>query len=75
MIAKLTDTSLEAVQSKFSAGRPQPSGALKRPKTTGQAMDKAQVEYQRLQDHLLAMLLMQPKLRGLAEGLPAGILH
>jgi hypothetical protein len=36
---------------------------LKRPRNINGPRDKAQVEYQRLQDHLLAMLLMQPKLR------------
>src|SRR5579862_7523878 len=61
-IAKLTDTSLEAVQSKFATDN-SPQKILKRPKDTAQQLDKKQIEYQRLQDHLLGMLLMQPKLR------------
>ena len=61
-IAKLTDTSFEAVTAKF-ANQPPQQTMLKRPKTSGPAVDKAQAEYQRLQDHLLAMLLMQPKIR------------
>ncbi|HVS79192.1 MAG TPA: DNA primase [Candidatus Saccharimonadales bacterium] len=61
-IAELTDTSLEAVRAKF-AGEPASRPVLRRPKITNQAIDKNQVEYQRLQDHLLAMLLMQPALR------------
>jgi DNA primase len=65
-IAKLTDTSLEAVKAKF-ANEPSARTVLKRPKTNGTAVDKAQVEYQRLQDHLLAMTLMQPKIRGLIK--------
>jgi DNA primase len=65
-IAKLTDTSLEAVKAKF-INAPTPQTVLRRPKTTAAPIDKAQVEYQRLQDHLLAMLLMQPKLRNLIE--------
>jgi len=64
-IAQLTDTSLEAVQAKF-ASADAPQTILKRPKNQAAALDKAQVEYQRLQDHLLAILLMQPKLRQLA---------
>lgn len=65
-IAKLTDTSLEAVKAKF-INEPTAQTVLKRPKTTNTPIDKAQVEYQRLQDHLLAMLLMQPKLRNLIK--------
>jgi DNA primase len=65
-IAKLTDTSFEAVQAKF-INEPTPERILKRPKNTGAQIDKAQLEYQRLQDHLLAMLLMQPKLRPLIK--------
>jgi DNA primase len=65
-IAKLTDTSFEAVQSKFS-GPAQPAAALKKPKANQTLIDKAQLEYQRLQDHLLSMLLAQPKLRSLAK--------
>jgi len=61
-IAQLTDTSLEAVRAKF-ANDPPAAQVLRRPKSFGTPIDKAQVEYQRLQDHLLAMLLMQPKLR------------
>ncbi|MGH7157392.1 MAG: DNA primase [Candidatus Saccharimonadales bacterium] len=65
-IAKLTDTSLDAVKAKFATGSA-PQVVLKRPKNLA-ALDKTQVEYQRLQDHLLAMLLMQPKLRTLITG-------
>lgn len=63
-IAKLTDTSLEAVQAKY-ANQPAPQVVLRRPKNTTTDLDKAMVEYQRLQDHLLAIALMQPKLRKL----------
>jgi len=62
-IAKLTDTSLDAVKAKFSNAST-PQVILKKPKTITQ-LDKDQIEYQRLQDHLLAMMLMQPKLRPL----------
>jgi DNA primase len=65
-IAKLTDTSLEAVKQKF-ANEPTQQQVLRRPKNINSPLDKQQVEYQRLQDHLLAMLLMQPKLRPLIK--------
>jgi DNA primase len=63
-IAELTDTSLAAVQSKFKI-QDQPAQNLKKAKASPAQIDKAQVEYQRLQDHLLAMALVQPKLREL----------
>jgi DNA primase len=63
-IAKLTDTSLEAVKAKFD-NEPTAQKVLKRPKNIDTLIDKAQMEYQRLQDHLLSMLLMQSKLRHL----------
>jgi DNA primase len=65
-IAKLTDTSLEAVQAKFS-DEPAARVILKRPKTADTPLDKAQIEYLRLQDHLLSMLLLQPQLRDLIK--------
>jgi len=65
-IAKLTDTSLEAVKAKFTH-EPAAQVVLKRPKTADTPLDKAQVEYQRLQDHLLSMLLLQPQLRDLIK--------
>jgi len=64
--ARLTDTSFEAVKAKF-AHQPTAQQVLRRPKTANTPIDKAQVEYRRLQDHLLAMLLMQPKLRRLIK--------
>lgn len=66
IIAKLTDTSLEAVQAKFSH-QPETLKALKRAKVSNAPLDKTQVEYQRLQDHLLSMLLAQPKLRKITK--------
>ena len=65
-IAKLTDTSLEAVKAKFG-NEPSVRAILKRPKTNGAPIDKAQVEYQRLQDHMLAMALVQPKVRAVIK--------
>jgi DNA primase len=65
-IAKLTDTSLDAVKAKFT-DQPATQVVLKRPRATDTPLDKVQVEYQRLQDHLLSMLLLQPPLRDLIE--------
>jgi len=67
-IAKLADTSLEAVQAKFATrGEDLPVVRLKRAKVQFGPIDSQTVEYQRLQDHLLAMALMQPKLRDLLK--------
>lgn len=65
-IAELTDTSFSAVQAKFAVQPTVPKN-LKKPKSNLAAPVKAEVEYQRLQDHLLAMALMQPKLRDLLK--------
>ena len=67
-IAELTDTSFEAVNAKFSR-QPETLRPLKRLKPSTGISDKAQVEYQRLQDHLLSMFLLQPKLRRLAKAI------
>ncbi len=65
-IAELTDTSLHAVESKFATPTAK-TDSLKKPKADLTILDKTQVEYQRLQDHLLAMFLMQPKIRELLQ--------
>lgn len=71
-IAELTDTSLEAVQAKF-VGRPAPQQLFKKSKYQPGKLDVVAVEYQRLQDHLLGMMLAVQKLRGLAADLPEEI--
>lgn len=61
-IAQLTDTSLAAVQAKFAGGgEPQPM--FRKSQVQPGIIDAIAVEYQRLQDHFLGMLLLQPKLR------------
>jgi DNA primase len=67
-IAELTDSSFEAVKSKLDSK----SGSghqlrQRKPKVQPGPIDHAVVEYQKLQDHLLAMALMQPKLRDLLK--------
>lgn len=68
-IAKLTESSLETVRKRMSGGADQPAIRLKKGKITPGQTDRAAVEYQRLQDHLLAMTLSRPKLRHLLKGL------
>lgn len=63
-IAELTDTSLEAVKAKY-INRPEPQPLFKKPKVASADFAVVAVEYQRLQDHFLAMALAQPKLRSL----------
>lgn len=65
-IAELTNTSFEAVQSKF-IGQPKEQTLFKKPKLRSEPIDVIAVEYQRLQDHFLAMLLFEPKLRWLLK--------
>lgn len=66
LVAKATDTSLEAVQAKLSAGgAPSMSMSRKKPAPSATQLDKNVVEQRRLQDHFLAMTLMQPKIRTL----------
>lgn len=68
-VAELTDTSLEAVKEKLLTGPQQPKPTLKKPVESPKTDTKLELEYQKLQDHFLAMILLQPKLRDLAEGL------
>jgi len=66
LIAKETDSSFEAVKAKLDS-KPLELIAtrLKKPKVAFGPLDAATIEYRRFQDHLLAMVLMQPKLRDL----------
>jgi DNA primase len=65
-IAGLVDSSLEAVKAKLERRTTRPAEIrYKKAKTPLNTPDKQLVEYQRLQDHFLAMTLMQPQLRDL----------
>jgi DNA primase len=66
-IAEITETSLEAVRSKLISKPAELETRRKKPKVGPKALDRASVEYQRLQDHLLAMTLVQPKIRHLLD--------
>lgn len=64
-IAELADTTLEAVQAKFSGQKPAEE-PLRRAKNAVE-IDQTAVERQRLQDHLLAMAISVPNIRKLTE--------
>ena len=64
-LAELTGSSIEAVRAKF-AGQKAESSPLKKTKTKPVA-DGSQIEQQRLENHLLSITLMQPKLRSSLE--------
>jgi DNA primase len=66
LIAKLSDSSLDAVKAKLERKTPQPiETRYKKAKVQLEPTDREVMEQQRLQDHLLAMTLMQPPLRDL----------
>jgi DNA primase len=66
-IAEITETSFEALQAKLLSKPASEQARQKKPKVQQQAINRNEVEYQRLQDHFLAMALMQPRVRGLIE--------
>jgi DNA primase len=66
-IAEITETSLEAVQAKLSTVPKAEQPRQKKLRVEPQAINRTDAEYQRLQDHFLGMMLMQPKLRGLIK--------
>lgn len=69
-IAELTDTSFEAMKAKFGSATGD-NQILKKRKNQALAepLDLGLVDYHKLQDHLLAMTLMQPKLRDLLKNI------
>ena len=64
-LAELADSSLDAIRAKFSLQKVEKT-TLRKPKSQ-LIVDRENIEQQRLQDHLLAMALMQPKFRPLLE--------
>lgn len=65
-IAQKTGVSIEALQTKFTAGAA-PRKQLKKPARTAEQDDQAYLEWAKAQDHLLALTLMRPKLRDQLE--------
>ena len=61
-LAKLTNASLEAIRAKFSAEKVEKT-PLRKARSKPVKVDPGSIEQQRLQDHLLSMALMQPKIR------------
>lgn len=67
-VAEAADTSLEAIRAKLKAGGEQATtAARKKPAASAAQLDKETIEQQKLQDHFLAMALMQPKIRNLLK--------
>jgi DNA primase len=66
-IAEITETSLEAMNAKLNTKPAQQEVRQKKVKAPQKSPDRANIEYQRLQDHFLAMALMQPKVRNLLK--------
>jgi len=64
ILAKMTDSSLEAISAKFASKKAEKI-TLRKPKIKTLPPDPSIIEQQRLQSHFLAMVLMQPKLRPL----------
>ncbi|PJE65723.1 DNA primase [Candidatus Saccharibacteria bacterium CG10_big_fil_rev_8_21_14_0_10_47_8] len=64
-IAKLTDSSYEAVRSKMESSASNDITPRRKIPKNQPNTSRSELEYQRLQDHFLAMVLMQPKLRDL----------
>ncbi len=82
-LAEMTNSSLDAVRSKFSSEKAE-TISLRRPKVQPKQVEQSALEQQRLQDHLLSMNLMQPKLRSILsdcrpeffdEGAPRALLE
>ncbi|MBI2592298.1 DNA primase [Candidatus Saccharibacteria bacterium] len=70
LVAEVADASLEAVKSKLKSGGGQTITALrKQPAAKADQEDKNLLEQQKLQDHFLAMMLMQPKVRQLLKNM------
>lgn len=66
-IAKLTDSSYEAMRAKMDSGTSGESAPRRKIPKNQPNVSRSELEYQRLQDHFLAMVLMQPKLRNLLD--------
>ncbi len=70
LVAEVANTSLDAIKAKLKSGSAETvSMSRKKPAPSAAQLDKNVVEYQRLQDHFLAMTLMQPKIRDLLKNM------
>lgn len=70
-VAEVADTSLEAVKAKLGKSEDAVTVPRRRAKVEPAKLEQEQVEYQKLQDHMLAIIFMQPAVRDLATGLQA----
>lgn len=67
-IAELTDSSLAAIKAKLTH-QPSLERVVRRKTATPAPVERGTLEYQRLQDHLLAMVLAKSKLRPVLDAL------
>lgn len=75
-LASAADTSLEALQAKLDGKQlAGPTPRMKQVKAPAVVDEAATREYRRLQNHLLAMILMQPALRGITESIESEIIE
>ncbi len=71
LVAKLTDSTFEAVKAKLDKSPGEPVPPRRAVKAQPVEPDRDALEFQKLQDHFLAIIFMQPSLRGLAKDLKA----
>ena len=69
LVAKLANTTFEAVKAKLGESAEPATIVRRAPKVDPAVADRDQIEYQKLHDHFLAIIFMQPKLRDLTKGL------
>ncbi|MBI4034665.1 DNA primase [Candidatus Saccharibacteria bacterium] len=69
LLAKLADTTFEAVKAKLGKAAEAPQAPRRQPKSSAAELDRQALEYQKLQDHFLAIIFMQPGQRSLANDL------
>ncbi len=72
-VAELLNVSRESLQSKLKTSSTQP--VKRRKPHAEQPVDKALAEATKTQDHFLALMLMQPKLRDFLESVTEGMLY
>lgn len=64
-LAETLKVSRQALNTKMQSAKPE-AKPVQKPVPTPAALDKAQVEYVKTQDHLMALLLLHPKIRPMA---------
>ncbi len=73
LVAKLTDTSVEAMRAKMGQTTARTEIRLKKPARPAAAVDRSEAEYQKLQLNLLSAAYFEPAVRWLLKDLPKEI--